>query len=132
MKEQIRSISKKEAINIFLVSKSEYFKKEDLENIRQRLNKLSIEQILSLSSISLINPNLMRLTPLLIFVFGAIGMGIDRIILGQIGRGLLKIFTAGGFLIWFIMDCFTITSRTKDYNMKKFAKKYNFVTDIIR
>lgn len=130
MEEQIRSISKKEAINSFLISKSEYFKKEDLETIRQGLNKLSVEQILSLSSISLINPNLMRLTPLLIFVFGAIGMGIDRIILGQIGRGLLKIFTAGGFLIWFIVDCFTITSRTKDYNMEKFAKKYNFIIDM--
>jgi TM2 domain-containing membrane protein YozV len=130
MEEQIRNISKKEAINSFLISKSEYFKKEDLETIRQGLNKLSVEQILSLSSISLINPNLMRLTPLLIFVFGAIGMGIDRIILGQIGRGLLKIFTAGGFLIWFIVDCFTITSRTKDYNMNKFAKKYNFIIDM--
>ncbi len=130
MEEQIRNISKKEAINSFLISKSEYFKKEDLETIRQGLNKLSIEQILSLSSISLINPNLMRLTPLLFFVFGAIGMGIDRIILGQIGRGLLKIFTAGGFLIWFIVDCFTITSRTKDYNMEKFAKKYNFIIDM--
>ena len=132
MEEPIRNISKKEAINSFLISKSEYFKKEDLETIRQGLNKLSVEQILSLSSISLINPNLMRLTPLLIFVFGAIGMGIDRIILGQIGRGLLKIFTAGGFLIWFIMDCFTITSRTKDYNMNKFAKKYNFIIDNIK
>ena len=132
MEEPIRNISKKEAINSFLISKSEYFKKEDLETIRQGLNKLSVEQILSLSSISLINPNLMRLTPLLIFVFGAIGMGIDRIILGQIGRGLLKIFTAGGFLIWFIMDCFTITSRTKDYNMKKFAKKYNVIIDNIK
>ena len=130
MEEQIQNISKKEAINSFLISKSEYFKKEDLETIRQGLNKLSVEQILSLSSISLINPNLMRLTPLLIFVFGAIGMGIDRIILGQIGRGLLKIFTAGGFLIWFIVDCFTITSRTKDYNMNKFAKKYNFIIDM--
>ena len=130
MEEQIWSISKKEAINIFLASKSEYLKKEDLENIRQGLNNLSVEQIMSLSSISLINPNLMRLTPLLVFVFGAIGMGIDRIILGQIGRGLLKIFTAGGFLIWFIVDCFTITSRTKDYNMKKFAKKYNFIIDM--
>lgn len=132
MEEQIQNISKKEAINSFLISKSEYFKKEDLETIRQGLNKLSVEQILSLSSISLINPNLMRLTPLLIFVFGAIGMGIDRIILGQIGRGLLKIFTAGGFLIWFIVDCFTITSRTKDYNMNKFAKKYNFIIDNIK
>lgn len=130
MEEQIRNISKKEAINSFLISKSEYFKKEDLETIRQGLNKLSVEQILSLSSISLINPNLMRLTPLLFFVFGPIGMGIDRIILGQIGLGLLKIFTAGGFLIWFIVDCFTITSRTKDYNMEKFAKKYNFIIDM--
>ncbi len=130
MEEQIRNISKKEAINSFLISKSEYFKKEDLETIRQGLNKLSVEQIMSLSSISLINPNLMRLTPLLVFVFGGIGMGIDRIFLGQIGRGLLKIFTAGGFLIWFIVDCFTITSRTKDYNMNKFAKKYNFIIDM--
>ncbi len=130
MEEHIRNISKKEAINSFLISKSEYFKKEDLETIRQGLNKLSVEQIMSLSSISLINPNLMRLTPLLFFVFGAIGMGIDRIFLGQIVRGLLKIFTVGGFFIWFIVDCFTITSRTKDYNMKKFAKKYNFIIDM--
>jgi TM2 domain-containing membrane protein YozV len=123
---------KKEAIVGFLISKAKYFKAEDLETIRNGLNKLSTEQILSLSSINFINPSTMKLTPLLFFVLGGIGMGIDRIILGQIGRGLLKIFTAGGFLIWFIVDCFTITSRTKDYNMKKFAKKYNFIIDNIK
>lgn len=123
---------KKEAIVGFLISKAKYFKAEDLETIRNGLNKLSTEQILSLSSINFINPSTMKLTPLLFFVLGGIGMGIDRIILGQIGRGLLKIFTGGGFLIWFIVDCFTITSRTKDYNMKKFAKKYNFIIDNIK
>jgi TM2 domain-containing membrane protein YozV len=123
---------KKEAIVGFLISKAKYFKAEDLETIRHGLNKLYTEQILSLSSINFINPSIMKLTPLLFFVFGAIGMGIDRIILGQIGRGLLKIFTGGGFLIWFIVDCFTITSRTKDYNMEKFAKKYNFIIDNIK
>ena len=123
---------KKEAIVGFLISKAKYFKAEDLETIRNGLNKLSTEQILSLSSINFINPSTMKLTPLLFFVLGGIGMGIDRIILGQIGRGLLKIFTGGGFLIWFIVDCFTITSRTKDYNMKKIAKKYNFIIDNIK
>ncbi|WP_336510698.1 TM2 domain-containing protein [Mycoplasma phocoeninasale] len=39
---------------------------------------------------------------LLSFFFG--GLGIDRFYGGRVGLGLLKLFTAGGFGIWAIID----------------------------
>ena len=37
-------------------------------------------------------------------------LGIDRFYMGQIGLGLLKLLTVGGFGLWYVVDQFLIGS----------------------
>lgn len=43
----------------------------------------------------------------------------DRIWLGDIGTGIVKILTAGLCGIWWLIDIFTAGSRADDYNRQK-------------
>jgi TM2 domain-containing membrane protein YozV len=43
----------------------------------------------------------------------------DRIWLGDIGLGIIKILTAGLCGIWWVIDVFTAGSRADDYNRQK-------------
>mgnify|MGYP002623185782 CR=1 FL=1 len=56
-------------------------------------------------------------TVLLVSIFLG-SLGIDRFILGQKFMGVLKLVTAGGCLIWTIIDWFTSGDRTRKYNTK--------------
>ena len=38
-------------------------------------------------------------------------LGVDRFIMGHIGWGLLKLFTAGGFGVWWLVDMILIATR---------------------
>ena len=49
-------------------------------------------------------------------VFGY--FGVDRFILGHIGLGLLKLFTAGGFGVWWLVDVILIATKYKFKNIK--------------
>lgn len=49
------------------------------------------------------------LTLLMSIFFGT--LGVDRFILGHIGLGILKLITAGGFGIWWLIDVILIASR---------------------
>lgn len=49
-------------------------------------------------------------------------LGIDRFMLGDIGLGVLKLITAGGCGIWWLVDLFSVQDRTREYNYKKFIE----------
>jgi hypothetical protein len=55
-------------------------------------------------------------------VFGA-----DRFYLGKVGTGLLKLFSAGGFLVWYVIDLVRLfQGRTRDVNglaLRDYPKK---------
>lgn len=46
-------------------------------------------------------------------------LGVDRFYLGEIGKGILKYFTFGGFGIWWIADIISAKDRCRAYNCKK-------------
>jgi TM2 domain-containing membrane protein YozV len=48
--------------------------------------------------------------------------GIDRFYLGDIGLGLLKLFTAGGCGVLWLVDIFLISGRADDINRGKAAE----------
>lgn len=71
------------------------------------------ELMYSLQDINFINPTLM----LGISVIGG-PVGLDRFLLKEIGTGILKLITAGGFGFWVFADIFTAKKRCRAYNCK--------------
>lgn len=57
--------------------------------------------------------------PTMIFLLSLFLCGVDRILIGDIGIGVLKILTAGGCGIWWLVDLFYITDATRQYNLNK-------------
>ncbi len=45
-------------------------------------------------------------------------LGVDRFYVGQIGLGVFKLLTVGGFLIWWIVDLFLIMDAAKQRNVE--------------
>lgn len=52
-------------------------------------------------------------------------LGVDRFYLGEIGKGILKYFTFGGFGIWWIKDIISAKDRCRAYNCKKLMAAVN-------
>lgn len=44
-------------------------------------------------------------------------LGIDRFIMGHIGLGILKLITAGGFGIWWLVDVILIATKHQFHNI---------------
>ncbi|MBT9143225.1 MAG: hypothetical protein DDT32_01761 [Syntrophomonadaceae bacterium] len=63
------------------------------------------------------------LVALLLSIFVGV-LGIDRFYLGKIGTGILKLITAGGFGIWWLIDLILIaTGKMKDSEGKIVKEK---------
>jgi len=55
-------------------------------------------------------------TLLMSIFFGCIG--VDRFIMGYVGTGLLKLFTLGGFGVWWVVDVILIATKHEFGNVK--------------
>lgn len=51
-------------------------------------------------------------------------LGIDRLYVGDIGLGILKLITCGGCGIWTIIDWFIIMNRVKEVNYLTFSNSH--------
>ena len=45
-------------------------------------------------------------------------IGVDRFIMGYVGTGLLKLFTFGGFGVWWLIDLILIATKYKFNNVE--------------
>lgn len=54
------------------------------------------------------------------------GYGVDRIYIGDVGLGILKLLTCGGCGIWWLIDLFLIMDKTRAKNLEKLFGNVGF------
>ncbi|MDR2414482.1 MAG: TM2 domain-containing protein [Odoribacteraceae bacterium] len=106
----------KHHVDLFIIAHADKFKPDALPAIKQKLEQLPDDQFITTQMLNLQNPT----TILLIALF----LGWERFFLDDIGLGILKIITCGGFGIWYLIDIFTACDRTKNYNFRKFNRYF--------
>ena len=109
----------KQKIDMFLATKAECFNPMQLSDIRTKLETMDDEKFIMLNAMELRNP-----TTILVI---AIVLGWERFFLDDIGLGLLKVLTAYGCGIWWLVDIISAKKRTYDYNYKKFLQYTNLM-----
>lgn len=99
----------------FLTENQKKFKTMDLMAIKEQLDKMSDKELFMLNSIDFKDPTISLLLSVIVG-----GFGIDRFYIGDTGLGVLKLLTGGGLGVWWIVDMFVITDKTKKNNIKDF------------
>lgn len=101
----------KEEISLYLKENMKYFESVAIPMIRKKLESVNDETLFTLQTCSFKDPTLV----LLLSIFLGY-IGIDRFMIGDIGLGILKLVTFGGFGIWWFVDLFLIIKKTKQKN----------------
>lgn len=101
-------------VDMFLMTKGKFFRGEHLMQIRDRLRRRDDSDMTLIYSMQLHDPTLILVVSILVGHFG-----IDRIMIGDTGLGVLKLLTCGGLGVWTVVDWFLIMGVTRDKNMEK-------------
>ena len=103
-----------QTINNFLLINSKYFDMSMMPEIKLLLQNADESLSQNLCSIEFKDPSILQLYSILLGTYG-----IDRFMLGDVGMGLLKLFTGGVCGILWIIDAVNIQQKTKEYNFNK-------------
>ena len=104
-------------VDLFIATMGNRFPAEKLMLIKEQLLKLSDDKLIIVQSVEYKDPVLM----LILSIFVGY-LGIDRFMLGEVGLGVGKLLTCGGFGIWAIIDWFFIMNATREHNFRKFMQ----------
>ena len=104
-------------VDMYLAMNANKFPAERIMQIKELLLEIDDDKYYIVQSIPLKDT-----TTLMIVSVIAGAYGVDRFMLGDVGLGVAKLLTCGGMGIWAIIDIFTVTSRTKEYNYIKFMQ----------
>lgn len=104
-------------VDMFIMTNGKYFESYQLESIRQRLLTVDNSRWAMLSSLQLKDPT----TSLIISILAG-SFGIDRFLIGDVGVGIGKLVTCGGFGVWTIVDWFLIQDATRQKNMEMLSR----------
>lgn len=106
----------KSKVEMFLMANGKFIPANQIMAVKESLEKLSDDKSVLLHTVQFKDPT----TALLLAIF----LGADRIYLGQIGLGVLKIILillAIG-LIWWLIDLFTVSNRVQSLNQTELYK----------
>ena len=106
-------------VDMFMMMNAKYFEGHHLSTIREKLLSLDESQWQRLQLTQFKDPT----TALLISIFAGV-YGIDRFYIGDTGKGVGKLLTCGGFMIWAIVDWFLIQGATKEKNVVAFDNTF--------
>lgn len=101
-------------VDSFILVNGKYFNQCQIAAIRSLLLEAAETKWIGLQGLQFKDPTLCLILSLLVG-----GLGIDRFFVGDVGLGLLKLFTCGGFGIWTIIDWFLIMGTARDRNFQK-------------
>lgn len=99
-------------IDAFMMNNAKYFESYHLPQIRNRLETLEDGDWSRIYGLQFKDPMMMLIASLL----GG-SLGIDRFLIGDVGMGVGKLLTCGGFGIWTIIDWFLIMGATREKNV---------------
>ena len=105
----------KQKIDMYIAANAKFFEPTALPLIKQKLEKLTDDDYLTIQSLELKDPTIL----LIISVFLGT-LGIDRFMIGDTGMGILKLLTSGLCGILWLIDIFTISKKVKQLNFAKF------------
>lgn len=108
---------KKENVQLFVVQNQSNFDATQLPIITQQLERMDDSQLMVVSGAGYKNPIISLILSLFLGY-----LGVDRFFVGDIGMGVGKLLTFGGFGIWSIIDWFLIMKRTREKNYDKFMQ----------
>lgn len=101
----------------FISENKDRFSAIDMRRINVSLGELSDTQLTLIANNSYKDPTTSLILSILVG-----GLGVDRFYIGDVGLGVVKLVTAGGLGIWWLVDLFVIQNRTKKVNMKEFEE----------
>ena len=101
-------------VNQFIMANAKYLPEDKIPFVKQKLAEASDDKLTLIQCTAFKDPS----TLLIISIFLGY-LGIDRFMLGETGMGVLKLLTGGVCGILAIIDWFTISKKTKEYNFNK-------------
>ncbi len=101
-------------VDMFIMTNGKYFKSYQLNAIRDRLIALEDSRWAMISTVQLKDPAISLVISILVGHFG-----VDRMIIGDVGLGIVKLLTCGGMGVWTVVDWFSIMGLTRQKNMEQ-------------
>jgi TM2 domain-containing membrane protein YozV len=101
-------------VDMFMMSHSKFFEDYQSNGLRDQLLASDDSKWARISTIQLKDPVLLLIVSILVGHFG-----IDRMLIGDTGLGVIKLITCGGLGFWTIIDWFFIMKATREKNIEK-------------
>lgn len=104
-------------VDMFLLSKGKFLPPEQLPYIKSKLEQMDDDSYSMMYALELKDPTISLVISIFLGVYG-----VDRLWLGDVGIGVGKLLTCGGFGIWAIIDWFLIMDATRKYNFERMCQ----------
>lgn len=101
-------------VDAFIMTNQKYFPDEKIMYLKEKLKAMDDSKLSLISTIKLKDPTTLLIVSLFLGV-----LGVDRFMLEDKGMGILKLCTLGGCGILALIDLFSISKKTKEWNFNK-------------